>query len=120
MRDIDDNRSGGSGGLTYVVDGATLQCTLGGATSTFTIPSRNVFIQGSKRGNVDDHVGGVNIHSFGPCARADPPPPCIMATVSPWINGKSDVLVEGEQALTDKSINICACGGVVSVVDDGQ
>jgi hypothetical protein len=43
-----------------------------------------------------------------------------MATVSPWINGKSDVLVEGEQALTNKSINICACGGVVSVVDDGQ
>lgn len=118
---IDVERFPGSGAQTYVVEGATLMCTLGGKPSNLKIPnSHNVYINSKSRANIGDHRGGENIMSFGPCARAVPPPPCIMATGSKWIGGKDDVLIDGELALLNTSVSICNCGGVISIIDDGQ
>ena len=111
----------GSGDETYVVEGATLTCTLGTIQNQLQIPdSHGIYINGIKRANVADHVGGVNIMSFGPCRRAFPPPPCIMATIMKWVKGKEDALINDEPALQNISLNLCACGGVISIVDDGQ
>lgn len=111
----------GSGSGAYVVEGATLSCSLGSSLIKLQIPKDHlVYINGKRRANIADHLGGENILSFGSCKRAYPPPSCIMATVMKWINGKESVLIDGEPALTDKSVNLCACGGVIRIVDDGQ
>jgi len=110
-----------AGSQTYVVEGATLACTLGGNQNRLQIPNEpNIYINGKKQANIADHIGGFNIMSFGPCSRSIPPPPCIMATANKWVNGKPDVFVNDEMALLNTSINLCACGGIISVVDDGQ
>ena len=113
--------AGGGGGQTFVVEGATLTCTLGTVTNQLEIPNDHcVYLSGKRRANVGDHIGGENIMSFGPCHRAEPPPACIMATVMKWIGGKTDVCLDDNQALVNTSINLCACGGVISIVEDGQ
>lgn len=118
---IDVKEFEGSGSETFVVDGAILSCTLGTRLSELKIPNiRNGFIKDIKRANIADHIGGYNILSFGNCYRADPPPACIMATYMKWIIGKTNVLIDGEEALQNISLNLCACGGVISIVKDGQ
>jgi len=120
-KNIKVKRTAGGGKPTYVVEGATLMCTLGGKPSKLQIPAeRGIFRNEKKEANIDDHVGGENILSFGPCSRSIPPPPCIMATSKQWIMGKNDVITDGHPALLSTSVNICDCGGVISIVDDGQ
>ena len=100
--------SGGVGGQSYVVEGATLTCTLGTINNQLQIPNDHmVYLGGKKRANVGDHIGGQNIMSFGPCHRSEPPPACIMATVMKWVGGKNNVKVDDELALINTSINIC-------------
>ena len=107
--------------MTYVVEDATLTCSLGTRTNKLKIPNdHKVYLSGKRRANIGDHIGGENIMSFGSCRRAEPPPPCIMATVMKWIGGKDNVKVDDELALINTSINLCACGGVIRIRNDGQ
>lgn len=107
--------------VSYVVEGAKLKCTFGAATSSLCLPDgHNIMLGGKKRANISDHVGGKNIMSFGSCKCSVPPPPCSMATMMPWITGKTDVLVDGQPALTKDSMTICSCGGVITIENDGQ
>jgi len=111
----------GAGAETYVVEGATLTCTLGSNLNQLQIPNRRcILINGKKQANIADHIGRFNIISFGSCSRSIPPPPCINATINKWVNGKENGFVDDEQALLNTSINLCACGGVISIVNDGQ
>lgn len=111
----------GSASQTYVVEGAALSCSLGSDQSSLQLPKgHGIFIKGKKRANIADHTGGMNILSFGSCSRSDPPPPCAMATVMKWVNGKENVLVDSEPALQSSSLNLCAYGGVISIVTNGQ
>jgi len=111
----------GAGGPSTVVEGATLTCTLGSHSNQLQIPNEpNIHIGNKRQATIADHIGGFNIMSFGPCFRAVPPPPCIMATVNKWVGGKENVFINGEPALLNTSVNLCACGGVISIVDDGQ
>jgi hypothetical protein len=119
--EIEVEINAGSGGKTYVVEGATLTCSLGTIQNQLQIPkSHNIYIKGIKQANIGDHGGGSNILSFGPCHRSSPPPPCVMATSMKWVGGKENVFVDDEEAILNTSVNFCACGGVVSIVDDGQ
>jgi len=43
-----------------------------------------------------------------------------MATSRQWVRGKSNVLVDDHDALLDTSVNICDCGGVVSIKNNGH
>lgn len=111
----------GSGSKTYVVEGATLICTLGSVPSKLQIPKdHKVYIKGKRQANIGDHKGGANILSFGPCKRSSPPPPCIMATSMKWVGGKENVYIAEEEALLSTSVNMCSCGGVIRIVSDGQ
>lgn len=105
----------------YAVEGAELKCSLGSKTSRLKIPyKKTVSIGGKKQADVNDYKGGVNIMSFGSCSRSYPPPACIMGTCAKWVNGKGTSRINGEEALLKESINICSCGGIISIVDTGH
>jgi hypothetical protein len=103
---------------SYVVNGATLTCTLGAIENQLQV-SGGVCIGDTPIATINDFAGGTNILSFGPCNRESPPPPCIMATTM-WSGGKSDVSIGDTEALLSSAVSLCTCGGVVSIVNDGQ
>jgi len=106
----------------YVVDGAILNCPLGSAKSTLKMPtSHGVFLKDKPQCNVNDRVPLVNILSFGTCSRSAPPPPCVPATPSPWINKKdTPLIINGKEALIKDAICACSFGGIISIDDSGQ
>ena len=105
----------------YAVEGAKLICSLGSKISTLKIPDKkSVSIGGKKCAVVSDCKGGKNIMSFGSCRRSYPPESCITAACTNWINGKETSRVNGEEMLQKESINICPCGGIISIVDTGH
>lgn len=105
----------------YVVEGAELRCSLGSKNNRLKIPDkRTTAIGGKKRATVNDYKGGENIMSFGSCRRSYPPPSCVMGTCSKWMNGKGTSKLNGEEALQKESINVCSCGGIISIVDTGH
>ena len=108
-------------GLTYVVDGARLRCTLGsGPASLRVLPSRTIILRGSFRANIGDSKPMVNIPTFGSCHVTSPPKPCTPACAM-WIGGKTDVLVEKLPALLSNATLVCAAGGgMIRIDDDGQ
>lgn len=121
---------------TYVVEGATLKCSFGDKESKFKIPvTHKVFIEGKPQGNIMDFKPTVNILPFGDCSSLANPVvaaataanngvlkkmPCIPATVSPWVKGKDDVLIEYSPALLNESTNTCMWCGLIEIKKDGQ
>lgn len=108
--------------LSYVVEGATLVCTLGTAPSRLQIPpSRRIYINGKRQANITDDMANTNLLPFGSCLRPVPPQKCIRLTGgNRWVAGKHDVHVEGENALLNTDFLLCNCGGVITVFADGQ
>ena len=108
-------------GMSYVVDGAMLTCTMSAAPGTLKVlPVRRVKLGGSPRANIGDSKPIVNIPTFGTCLIPGAPKPCTPACVM-WLAGKMDVLVENLPALLSTSTLICtAGGGVIRISYDGQ
>ena len=108
-------------GISYVVDGAKISCTMGVAKSALKVlPTRTVVLRDSKRANIGDSKPFVNIQPFGACKISSPPKPCTPACAM-WSGGKVDVLVENLPALLSDSKLICtAGGGIITIDDDGQ
>ena len=108
--------------LSYVVEGAILVCTLGSAPSRLQIPpSRRIFINGKRQANIADDEANINLLPFGSCNRPVPPQVCIRATAgNRWVTGKHDVHVEDENAMLNTDFLRCNCGGIITVVIDGQ
>lgn len=106
-------------GQSYVVNGAKVSCTMGTVDVPLrTTPGRRVKLRGQDRANIGDCIPMVNVGPFGVCKMTHMPcvPACAM-----WLNGKTNVLVQGLPALLDKSIAICPVGaGVLKIKDDGQ
>ncbi|WP_081796940.1 DUF4280 domain-containing protein [Bacillus ndiopicus] len=122
--------------LSYVVAGATLSCSEGDQTSILQLPvSHGVFLKNKAKMNEMDFKPNVHVHPFGLCQTlANPavaaataankgvlkPMPCTPVLTMPWINGKSDQLIENYPALTTQSTNMCLYCGTIRVEDDGQ
>jgi len=119
----------------HCCSGATLQCSMGIAPSTFSATARPLTAGGAPAGNVLDHIPMLNIAPFGMCrSPSNPvvaaataaasgtltPMPCIPATASPWTPGSPKVQVAGAAALDQGSTVSCMWGGVVSCVSAGQ
>jgi len=106
----------------YVVHGATLQCTLGTAKSTLNMPlSHGIFLKDKAQCNIGDRIPIKNIVPFGNCTITSPPPPCVPATLLPWINKKDTTLsLNGQKALIKNAICVCAIGGIITIEDSGQ
>lgn len=122
---------------SYVCSGATMQCTMGtGQASLTVLPNRTVYLGGQPMANISDHLTMVNLAPFGKCRSLGFPPtaaataahhgkltpmPCIPNTPMPWMGGKNDYLIQGNPALLKQSSHCqCSCGGVITLVTDGQ
>ena len=46
--------------------------------------------------------------------------PCIPMVVTPWLNGKMDVMVENQPAILNNSKNMCVYCGQITIEKDGQ
>lgn len=121
---------------SYVCSGAIMKCTQGSSPAKLTVlPSRTVWLTGQPMANISDHQSFVNLGAFGRCkslgfpATASAtaanhghltPMPCMHNTPFPWMGGKNDVLVKGQQALLKSSKCNCVWGGEISLTSDGQ
>lgn len=118
-----------------VVNGATLMCPFGVASSTLVVTPENRVLSGSQpAATIMDFVPMKNIMPFGMCiSPANPqvaaataaalgvltPQPCIPVT-TPWKPGAATVLIGGIPALDNVSTSQCAWGGVITVINPGQ
>ncbi len=113
-----------------------MKCSFGSSSARLVVlPDRTVWLAGQLMANIMDHQSLANIPSFGPCRTVSYPPtgsataanhgnltpmPCIPGTVSPWIPGKTDYLVQNAPALLKSCRCMCQWGGVITITDDGQ
>lgn len=135
------------GEKTYVVRGATLQCSQGTDPGVLnTMYSHGVYIKDKPVLSVEDAICGANIskkYAFGLCKllQGAPCEPQIEFGAK-WTGGKEDVLIEGAPALLSNCTLTCNCkgipgarmpigpalivvdipesGGIISITDDGQ
>jgi hypothetical protein len=104
-----------------VKEGATLSCSLGTSTSELKVPkSHGARMQGKNQATIADHVGNVNIMSFGKCKRVYPPVSCGPCVALKWINGKKDFKIGNELALLNICIAACTKGGIIKIQQSGQ
>jgi hypothetical protein len=121
-----------------VCTGALMQCSCGMAPSTFnattTLP-QPVLTSNQPAGTIMDFIPIVNIPPFGMCmSPANPlvaaataaafgvltPMPCIPMTVSPWVPGAPNVLINNFAALDDVSTLMCNWAGTIKFIFAGQ
>lgn len=121
---------------SFVCSTAQMQCSMGSAPSVLTVlPVRTVNLCSKPQANISDFQPMVNIAPFGLCrSMANPtvasataaamgvltPMPCIPNTTSPWMSGKSDVLVKGMPALMDNCQLMCMWAGNIKITSNGQ
>ncbi|MCL1989457.1 MAG: DUF4280 domain-containing protein [Defluviitaleaceae bacterium] len=131
---------------SFVVAGAVIHCHCGSHMRQLDAPyCHGTYLLGKPALNVADSVPGDNIPSFGVCLSEENPHEvvktsqedmmfpfecgvelplkgrrCIPELYGKWEDGKEDVLVEGEPALTTESILTCGHGGVIYFINDGQ
>ena len=119
-----------------VSHGAILQCPFGNMPSTLNVlPNNMVNVTSKPMATIMDNKPFVNITPFGMCmSLANPtvasatasalgvltPMPCIPMITAPWTPGSTTVLIKNIPALTDKSILMCAYGGVIKCNFAGQ
>lgn len=100
-------------GNGYVVNGATISCTMGSQSGCLKVTSHQVKLRGVNRANVED----VSVGSFGICKGTEKP--CV-PSCGKWIGGKNNVLLGGKPALHSQSKLVCTLGGVIHIGKDGQ
>jgi hypothetical protein len=111
-----------------VINGATLRCIFGQKNSDFVVLPRTVYSNNDYAANIMDHKPMVNIFPFEKCMSPFNPAvwvsggqvPCTPATVTPWVPGATNVLLDQYPALNNTSVCVCALGGVVFVVKPNQ
>jgi len=121
---------------SYVVAGAILSCSYGTQPTRLKRPfSHGVYVKDKAQMNIGDYLPSVNIKSFGNCSSPLNPAvqaskmvdiygvkkaPCRPALTQSWLHGKSDVLIEGQPALTHNCTHQCLYAGNIKIEDDGQ
>ncbi|ANF97583.1 DUF4280 domain-containing protein [Paenibacillus bovis] len=129
-------QAGNGAKKSYVVAGAILSCSHGTQPTRLKRPfSHGVYVKNKAQMNIGDYLPGTNISSFGNCSCLQNPAvqssnmvdiygvkkaPCVPVLTRPWLNGKSDVLIEGQPALTHNCTHQCLYGGNIKIEDDGQ
>ena len=120
----------------HVCMSATLMCPMGLATSKLMVlPKNKVMTDGKPAANIMDNIPFVNILPFGNCiSPANPataaattaalgvltPAPCLPNPVGPWMPGSLTVMLAGPPSLNMTSKLMCAAGGLIQIVVEGQ
>jgi len=131
---------------SFVVAGAVIHCHCGSHMRQLDAPyCHGVYLRGKPAMNITDSVFEDNIPKFGVCLSEENPHDvvetsqedmmfpfeggvdiplegyrCIPELSGDWEDGKEDVLVDGEPALTTESVLTCEHGGVIYFINDGQ
>jgi len=80
--------------------------------------SHGIFLKDKAQCNIGDRIPIKNIIPFGNCTITSPPPPCVPATLLPWVNKKDTTLsLNGQKALIKNAICVCAIGGIITIED---
>ena len=116
------------GSAAYVVRGARMVCDKGTEIKKISLPaSHGAYSKGNPIMIESDNVVGTNISEFGICSGGCPSngsdektKRCQIMILNKWLNAKEDTLIDGASALTTASILICAYGGVIRFITDGQ
>lgn len=119
-----------------VVNGASLQCTMGTTPSNLTaLPDKTTDAGMMPAANITDYQPNVNIMSFGMCrSPSNPqvaaataaaagvltPQPCVPVVTAPWTPGSSTFQVGSQPALNDSSTCLCSWAGTISIASAGQ
>lgn len=103
---------------SYVVDGATLKCSLGGTCTLKVTPGRKTFIQDKPQANVNDY-SKKSIPKFSFCSLPKSKR-CKPSLQGPWKSGKNDVIIDDAAALMHKSKIMCGRGGIISIQKHNQ
>jgi hypothetical protein len=102
-----------------LVNGAQLICSFASAPSILTVlPIHRTLCENQFAANIMDHVPMINIMPFDVCAKLAGP--CVPANATPWTPGAATILLDGQPALDNISICLCALGGVITVLDPGE
>lgn len=119
-------------GKKLVVDGATLKCSQGDATSTFAVLPEIANHADKIVATIADVAPMVNLKPFGQCksptnpqvasataaaAGVLTPQPCKPLPTGPWSPGSQVTTISGKKALTDDSKCNCAWAGIITVDD---
>lgn len=103
--------------IAYIVRGAVMSCTKGSAPCCINLPQSHGAYAREKPIMVDtDNKVGANIGSFGLCSGGA----CIPLILGKWEICQDNMLVNGDKALIKTSLLICANGGVIKFMTDGQ
>ncbi|MEK4063892.1 MULTISPECIES: DUF4280 domain-containing protein [Paenibacillus] len=128
-------QDGGGAEPSYVVAGAILSCTCGTQLNRLKVPySHGVHLKEKAQLNVEDKNPMIHIMPFGNCTSLLNPAvqigkldiegrkkaPCVPGISTSWMDGKTDVLVDGHPALLSTCVNQCVYGGRIVIEDDGQ
>jgi len=103
---------------SYVVRAAKTRCTFGSEPSRLDLPfCHGIYLKDKPQLNIMDCKPLVNIFTFGRCKKRGA---CMPSVATPWIQGKEDVLLNGQPALLNTSMIACLEGGIIRITDDGQ
>jgi len=103
--------------IRYVVRGATMRCSKGSVPTKINLPfSHGSYVNGKPVMIKTDRIVGTNISPFGLCIGQ----PCCPMILGDWIKFKKDTIIQGKGALITESVLICARGGQITFVTDGQ
>ncbi|AGX41846.1 DUF4280 domain-containing protein [Clostridium saccharobutylicum] len=107
-----------SSDVSYVARGAKMQCSKGSNKELkINLPaSHGAYAQGKALMVETDNVVEANITSFGLCEGEK----CCPIILGKWTKCEYDTLINGVPALTTDSELICAKGGRITFVTDGQ
>jgi len=106
-------------GERYVVSGAMIQCNQGSSSGNLQLSNSHKFsINGKYVLNVGDNQSMANIGSMGMCKITKGP--CVPNASMKWQQGAETVCVDNNPALLSTSVVVCAIGGAIKIVDDGQ
>lgn len=103
----------------YKLKDAQIQCMVGTTPGTLKMSKdHGVFSGGTPLANANDHLPNVNIAPFGTCAiktaaASGVPQPCVPITPLAWQLTNPKYMIEGAPVLTDSSMCMCMCGGVI-------
>jgi hypothetical protein len=105
-------------GKNYIVEGATVRCSMGGNPTKLQLPQdHKQYFMTKPLLNDLDRVAGVNVLPFGYCRIKNT---CNPDLFPQWDETQSDTFIEGRPGLIEDSILGCYCGGCITITDDGQ
>lgn len=103
----------------YIRAGAHLRCDKGTMPGTLSVPPRTPTLAGQPWCNTNDRDPIVNRLNFGLCMLTQKPCPLTCQPLQ-WQDVQNSVEVAGRPALLDCSFIMCALGGRITFIDNGQ